>query len=1094
MIAGVSGRLLSASFIRDLLPDIGGCERPPATIMRGLTRWRERVDAAVGPASSARTIADVAVIPLLDLLDLSVTSRTDDPGLTTIATAWQERRGPDVVVVPWNYPLSAVWRHTVRTAMRADARWALSTNGFALRLVDARRSWSREYLELDLGVDDDSGGGAAMLLWTFVRGAAIAADRPLLDRAIELSDRQGVEICQRLGRGVLESLTCLLEGLRAPHASRRHRSAASAGMDPFSSFDQSLTVVYRVLFLLFAEARGMVPTWHPLYRDRYSLGTIINGLLEGKPSRGLWPAVQAICRLAHTGCRAGDLRVNAFNGNLFAACASATLNRVPIPDAAITRVMIALGSVPARGGGQRPLIYRDLDVEQLGSVYEQVLDYEPTPRGAATLLERTRDLRKASGSFYTPRQVTAHLVRTTLGPLVDGRSAEELLRLRILDPAMGSGAFLVAACRYLARRLEDALIREGRWHPSDITAAERSDLRREIASRCLYGVDVNPTAVQLARLSLWLATLAGDKPLSFLDHRLVCGDSLVGARPEDLLRQPPGESRRGRRSDRLPLFELDGMRHVLDAAVRIRERLAVESDMSAAVVREKGVMLAALTARHTPLGRWLRVFDLWCAGWFWSGQPPIERSLFAELTDLLLHDRRTLPAATTTPLLQHAAAIAASRRFLHWPLAFPEVFDDEANPGFDAVVGNPPWDMIRGDSGGDTLRDARRVDAQRLTGFVRGAGIYRLHIQAHANRYQLFVERALQLVRRGGRIGLVLPSGAMTDAGTAPLRRCLFDAADVDAVTGLDNRHAIFPIHRSVRFALMTCTVGSPTDAVACRFGITRGDDLERPAAPVVLSRALLTRISGSDDLGVPEIAHPLDLVIVEGATARHPWLGAADGWHLAFGRELNATDDRQRFRAWRRGDDQRAVLEGKQIEAFRVSLDRCRFALKHGEVLPASARRARLVYRDVASAGNRMTLIAAIAPAGVVTTHTLFCLRTPLALDDQRVVCALMNSFVANFLIRLRVNTHVTVSLISRLPVPVVRRDDPRFSVLLTLARALLDAATPAEQCAEFVELQARVAQLYGLTEEQFARVLETFPLVDEGVRRRTLARFTQR
>ena len=140
------------------------------------------------------------------------------------------------------------------------------------------------------------------------------------------------------------------------------------------------------------------------------------------------------------------------------------------------------------------------------------------------------------------------------------------------------------------------------------------------------------------------------------------------------------------------------------------------------------------------------------------------------------------------------------------------------------------------------------------------------------------------------------------------------------------------------------------------------------------------------------------------------------------------------------------------------------------------------------------MTLIAAIAPAGVVTTHTLFCLRTPLALDDQRVVCALMNSFVANFLIRLRVNTHVTVSLISRLPVPVVRRDDPRFSVLLTLARALLDAATPAEQCAEFVELQARVAQLYGLTEEQFARVLETFPLVDEGVRRRTLARFTQR
>jgi hypothetical protein len=292
----------------------------------------------------------------------------------------------------------------------------------------------------------------------------------------------------------------------------------------------------------------------------------------------------------------------------------------------------------------------------------------------------------------------------------------------------------------------------------------------------------------------------------------------------------------------------------------------------------------------------------------------------------------------------------------------------------------------------------------------------------------------------------------------------------------------------------MTCTAGAPTDVISCRFGITRGDDLERPAAPVVLSRAFLTRISGSDDLGVPEISHRLDLAIVERATARHPWLGAAEGWHLAFGRELNATDDRQRFRAWRRGGDDRAVLEGKQIEAFRVSLDRCRFALKDGEPLPASARRARLVYRDVASAGNRMTLIAAIAPAGVVTTHTLFCLRTPLALDEQRVVCALLNSFVANFLVRLRVNTHVTVSLISRLPVPVVRRDDPQFSVLLTLAHALLLSAVPAKQCAEFVELQALVGRLYGLSEEEFVRVLETFPLVDEGVRQRTWERFRQR
>src|SRR6185295_3889043 len=123
-----------------------------------------------------------------------------------------------------------------------------------------------------------------------------------------------------------------------------------------------------------------------------------------------------------------------------------------------------------------------------------------------------------------------------LEPLTKGRSADQILQLKILDPAMGSGAFLVAACRYLTAAAEDALIEDGTWHAHDVTATDRAVLRREIASRCLFGVDLNPMAVQLARLSLWLVTLATDKPLSFLDHHLVTGNSLVGASPDDLRR------------------------------------------------------------------------------------------------------------------------------------------------------------------------------------------------------------------------------------------------------------------------------------------------------------------------------------------------------------------------------------------------------------------------------------------------------------------------------------------------------------------------------------------------------------------------------
>ena len=157
---------------------------------------------------------------------------------------------------------------------------------------------------------------------------------------------------------------------------------------------------------------------------------------------------------------------------------------------------------------------------------------------------------KSTGSFYTPQSLTDYVVRRTLHPLVAEAPAERILHLRLVDPAMGSAAFLVSACRYLARAYERALIREDACGESDIDEGDRAGFRRQIAQRCLFGVDLNPTAVQLARLSLWLATLSANKPLTFLDHRLVCGDSLLGASPVDIARQPPTAGRRIRAAGR----------------------------------------------------------------------------------------------------------------------------------------------------------------------------------------------------------------------------------------------------------------------------------------------------------------------------------------------------------------------------------------------------------------------------------------------------------------------------------------------------------------------------------------------------------------
>jgi hypothetical protein len=1093
-IPGLRGRLVSSSFARDFLPDLDGYERIPSAPARTIEAIVKRSASTAGPASSVRALADSVVLPLLQALGFVTARRIDGGGrcLLEIMPATAAGAGDDhrivVLIVGYGEPLSSTWRDAVRNGVAVDAPWSVCSNGTTLRIVDARRTWSRDYLEFDIAAVGAS-HAAQCALWSLARADALRSGA-LLDRAVALSARHGFDVCRALGDGVLEALQSVMAAL-APKVRRRY--------EPHVLFEHSLTVLYRILFLLFAEARGLVPIWHPIYRDRYSLDVIVGAVLEGRPQRGLWKALQAIAHLAHAGCAAGELSVTAFNGRLFAPAQAAAFDRARVDDSILAGALVAVGTASI-GKRRRRIAYRDLDVEQLGAVYERVLDYQSVADNRSVALVRSGDARKTTGTFYTPRAVTSFLVRQALEPLVEGRSAEAILNLRVLDPAMGSGAFLVAVCRYLATAAEQALIAEGTWHPHDVSTSDRVLLRRQIAARCLFGVDLNPMAVQLARLSLWLAALSADKPLTFLDHHLMSGNSLVGATPDDVRRQPPGGGRT-RRRDPLPLFDDQTLATSLAGSAAVRRDLTREGDDSATIVRNKERRLADLTSRSGPLGRWARALDLWCAGWFWEHRPPLDARLSGELLNHVLERGSPhLPDRLAAPLLAHADEIAERQRFLHWPLAFPEVFcSDEGtvlpDAGFDAVVGNPPWDMLRGDGGPEDVRAQRRIDARSLSNFVRESGVYKVEGRAHANRYQLFVERALQLVRPQGRVGLVLPSGMASDAGSAPLRRFLFDRADVDQLTGLDNRDGIFPIHRGLRFVLMTCTAGRPTSTIRCRFGVSRVDELEQPDPgdrTVSLTRAFVTRLSGSEDLGVPDLRSERDLRLVERLSATFPGLSSPTGWNARFGRELNASDDRGSFEPRHLASRARPVVEGKQIEPFRVLLDRASQQLKPG-VRDRVSRRARLAYRDVASATNRLTLIAAIIPARAVTTHTLFCLKTPLSLESQMVLCGLLNSYVANYLIRLRVNTHVTASLISRLPVPCVTRDDRLFGRIVALVRELIDGENPAEETETYAELQALVATLYALSVTELEHVLSTFPIVLEDVRSRVLAHFTR-
>lgn len=1076
MIRGLSGSLLSHEALGTAVPKalcglLGESDRDAA--LRRMRAWYLTVRSSLGPTAGARAVFDVVAIPLATQLGFRplVLGTAQAP---PYALLHADTRSVGVLVaLPWGADMASAWRDAVRRGIGHEVRWCLCANGPTLRLFDATRAYSRRFADFDLthALEDET---TFAVFWGLLRAAALAADgsAPVLDRAVSLCERHRAAVRDSLKVGVHDALV----QLAGAFLSTAGRSSEGRVLD------ESLTVIYRVLFLLFAEARGLVPHWHPIYRESYTVESLRFAVETQDRPRGLWESLQAIARLAHRGCRAGTLRVAPFNGRLFSPIDAPLAESLRLDDAPVRRALLALTTRVGKDRRER-IAYADLGVEQLGAVYEHVLDFTPARTPAGSIELRPSGRRKATGTFYTPRSLTEYLVRRTLAPLVAEAKPAEILRLRIVDPAMGSGAFLVAACRYLAHAYEQALIRESGLTASDIDDGDRTAFRRTVAQRCLFGVDINPMAVQLARLSLWLATLAADRPLTFLDHHLRTGDSLIGASLADIERQPP-TSRRGRHLRSLPLFSGDAFEAGLRTIVSSRLRLALGADDTIEQVRHKERTLAQLIDEKGPLARWKSAADLWCAGWFTPA--PVGRA-FGALLHEVLNGRGPLPSHVSGPLLQQARATSERGRFFHWTLEFPEAFyREDGTPqddcGFDAVIGNPPWEMLRADR-------ASVGPSEDLVRFARASGIYRLQGTGHPNLYQLFIERSLSLLTPRGRLGFIVPWGLAADHGCAALRRALLGNTSIDTFLTFENRDAIFPVHRSLKFTLLTVTSGGTTASVPSRVGVRRTDALDRlpdvgvDPAVVSLPEALLRRISG-DELTIPEIRSRDDLRLVSQIAFTHLPLADPEGWNLQFGRELNASDDRPHFTEPMPSGEGLPVIEGKHLQPFRVDPTAARFHIARA----AAARllrttrpflHPRLAYRDVASSTNRLTLIAAIVPAGVVTTHTLFCLKTAADLESQYFLCAIFNSFVANYLIRMRVSTHVSAALIARLPVPKPSPESAGFQELAAVARRLSAGDETAGP-----EHQARAAQLYGLAEGDFARILEGFPLVPRAER----------
>ena len=1038
-----SGSLLSRSFLERIAKEVvSSLDAQQSQQFRALVR-----QSYVCARAGARAVADVFAEPFAKMMGFDTRGWRAGSENLSIATLLSAGRPLALIAaLPFREPVVAGRGTAISAAAGHGLRWCLLTNGLELMLLDCARPHARRWLKFDLAecaADVDS--LRALHAVASVRSLSAGPDgRVPLEEMMARSDADLHAVRVALQAGVERAALALATAL--------DRSLDRVRVTVDELFEQALTVVYRILFLQFAEARNLVPTWHPTYRRGYTISALRESIQAKHDRRGLWEALQAIARLAHLGADAGDLKVVAFNGRLFSPAHAPALARGKVPDGSAAEAVTALSCVHGGRGIASP--YSDLDVEQLGSIYERVLDFTPVRGTDHEVRLRRGSARKNSGSFYTPRALTEFLIRQALEPLTREATPEQLLELRVLDPAMGSGAFLVAACRYLARAYEQALVRSGAAGDGDFSPVERAGFRRLIAQRCLYGVDLNPMAVQLGRLSLWLCSLAAERPLTFLDHRLRVGNSVLGTSLEAISLRAPG----GRERTRPTLFRDDALEAV-GKAKDIRHAMACIPDDTVAQVHEKEKLLAALDSESGPLAAWRRICDLWCAWWFWSDEsaPPSSQE-FGALCDAL-KGSRSLWSAPMAARLQTAARVAREERFFHWPLEFPEVL---FRGGFDVVIGNPPWDMVRGDA-----------PARRTLRFTRDSGTFRLQSSGHGNLYQLFLERALQLVRPSGRIGMLVPWGVATDEGSAPLRRHLLDCCSIDELVILDNANGIFPIHRALKFGALVLQKGGRTDAlrypppVRDLSALERADLASVSRARVELGRSLLTAFSGAS-LALPLVSDRSEVRVLERLIAAAAPAADRSGWGLRFSRELNASDDRALFSDATRGWP---VISGRHIEPFSAHPERSSLRIDPRRAfarLGKAVNRHRLAYRDVAGPGNRVTLIAAIVPPRVVTTHTLFCLQTELELPDQWFLCGILNSYVANYLVRTRVGTHVTTALVHNLPVPRPARESAAFTRIARLAR---DGGGP--------ELQGSVAALYGLDDEMWTAVLQTFPLV---------------
>lgn len=767
--------------------------------------------------------------------------------------------------------------------------WGIVTNGRQWRLLrDCSLMTRLAYVEFDLEqiLNNESYAEFKLFYRLFHRSrlprGVDDVDECLLEFYYQETLQQGGRVRDRLRDGVEEALRLLGNGFLQHPRSEVLRGwfveEGGTGQRERDFYRVLLLLVYRLLFLMVAESRNLLLVGDDvekgrIYSEYYSVERL--RALAERPSyrregfQDFWQGLRATFALFDENWRGRLLGLSPLNGDLFGSEGLGVLELSAIDNHDLLLAVRNLSLYQYRGRLQR-VNYGALDVEELGSVYESLLELSPQVTlagGFYGFAFVSGGERKTTGSYYTPKELVAQLVKTALEPVIEERlrgvtgakeREEALLSLKVCDPACGSGHFLLAAVRRLGTEL--ARIRTGEAQPG--TAALRS-AKREVLQHCIYGVDFNPLAVDLCKVALWIEGLSLGSPLSFLDHRIRWGNSLVGVLnlacldegiPDDAFKPVVGDDKKVaadfKKRNKQELKDLEsgqGSLYLSDSNLGVeRERyvfqwqeLEASPETTTEEVRRKEARY--YQERSANNKEWWRDFsacNLWTAAFF---LPLTEQHLqLMPTSEALL--RLLAGEPVTQGVVDAANGLAGKKGFFHWPLEFPEVF---GNGGFDCVLGNPPWGQIklqekeffavRDEGIANAKNKAARTklikkleqknpgllqefeeakhDAEAQSKFVRTSARFPLTAVGDVNTYAVFAETVRLLISPVGRAGVIVPTGILSNDTTKAFFEEIFKSGALTSVASFENEELFFP---EVGCRLSFCLLGLSGEKVSC--------------------------------------------------------------------------------------------------------------------------------------------------------------------------------------------------------------------------------------------------------------------------------------